>query len=71
MVLLFGFMSANQACFSVGTRASVLGMSRTGFDAWRQRPPSLLGVADGALLKRGTVHAGSRLTYGAPRVHVR
>lgn len=48
----------------------VLGVSRSGFYGWRDRQPSprqrdderLLG-----LLRR--VHAGSRQTYGSPRVH--
>ncbi len=63
-------MSANQACFPVATMARVLGVSRVGFYAWRHRPPSRQAVADAALLKRvRTVHASSRQTYGAPRVH--
>ena len=63
-------MSANQACFPVATMARVLGVSKAGFYAWVCRPPSSHSVADEALLKRvRTVHAGSRQTYGAPRVH--
>ena len=63
-------MSVNQACFPVATMARVLGVSKAGFYAWRHRPPSLHAVADAALLKRiRTVHASSRQTYGAPRVH--
>lgn len=63
-------MSANQACFPVATMARVLGVSKAGYYAWRQRPPSRHAVADAALLKRvRTVHGSSRQTYGAPRVH--
>jgi putative transposase len=63
-------MSANQARFSVAVMARVLGVSKAGYYAWRQRPPSVHTVADAALLKRvRTVHASSRQTYGAPRVH--
>ena len=63
-------MSANQARFPVATMARVLGVSKAGFYAWRHRPPSLHAVADAALLKQvRTVHAISRQTYGAPRVH--
>ena len=63
-------MSANQACFPVATMARVLGVSKAGYYAWVHRPPSAHAVADAALLKRVlTVHASSRQTYGAPRVH--
>ena len=63
-------MSANQAYFPVATMARVLGVSKAGFYAWLHRPPSAHAVADAALLKRvRTVHASSRQTYGAPRVH--
>ena len=45
-------------------------MSKAGYYAWLHRPPSAHAVADAALLKRvRTVHASSRQTYGAPRVH--
>jgi putative transposase len=50
--------------------AHVLGVSKAGYYAWLQRPASAHATADAALLKRiKTVHAGSRQTYGAPRVH--
>lgn len=63
-------MSANQASFPIALMARVLGVSKSGYYAWRHRPPSARAVADAALLKRvRTVHAASRQTYGAPRVH--
>lgn len=63
-------MSANQATFPIAAMARVLGVSEAGFHAWRHRPPSAHAVADTMLLKRvRTIHAGSRETYGAPRVH--
>lgn len=63
-------MSTNQACFPVATMARVLGVSKAGFYSWRDRPPSAHSLADTALLARvRTVHATSRQTYGAPRVH--
>ena len=63
-------MSANQACFPVATMARVLGVSKAGYYAWVHCPPSAHAVADEALLKQvRTVHATSRQTYGAPRVH--
>jgi putative transposase len=63
-------MSANQACFRVATMARVLGVSRAGYYAWVSRPLSPHTEADAALLERiRTVHAASRETYGAPRIH--
>ena len=63
-------MSAHQAVFPVAVMARVLGVSEAGFHSWRRRPASAHAVADAALLKRiRTIHAGSRETYGAPRVH--
>ena len=63
-------MSANQAVFPIAPMARVLGVSKAGYYAWLRRPPSAHAGADAALLKRvRTVHASSRQTYGAPRVH--
>jgi putative transposase len=63
-------MSAHQAVFPIAVMARVLGVSESGFHAWRHRPASAHAIADTALLKRvRTVHASSRETYGAPRVH--
>ena len=63
-------MSANQASFPVAAMARVLGVSEAGYHAWLRRPASAHAVADAALLKRvRTVHASSRETYGAPRIH--
>ena len=48
----------------------MLGVSKAGYYAWLRRPPSVRAAADAALLERvRAVHAGSRGTYGAPRVH--
>ena len=63
-------MSAHQAEFPVRVMARVLKVSASGFYAWRNRPASARVTADAALLRRiRTVHASSRGTYGAPRVH--
>jgi putative transposase len=64
-------MSANQASFPVAAMARVLGVSKAGYYARLHRPPSSARAgADAALLTRiRAVHAGSRETYGAPRVH--
>ena len=63
-------MNANQACFPIALMARVLGVSTAGYYAWLKRPASDRAVADAALLQRiRTMHAGSRETYGAPRIH--
>src|SRR6267143_1575875 len=63
-------MSANQASFAIATMARVLGVSTAGYYAWRSRLPSARAIADDALLRRvRTIHAVSRGTYGALRVH--
>jgi putative transposase len=63
-------MSTHQAVFRIAVMARVLGVSESGFHAWRRRAASAHAIADVALLKRiRTIHAGSRETYGAPRVH--
>lgn len=50
--------------------ARVLGVSKAGFHAWLKRPPSARAETDAALLERvQSIHAKSRQTYGAPRVH--
>ena len=63
-------MSANQAVFPIATMARVLGVSPAGYYAWRRRRPSARANSDGELRKRiRIIHASSRGTYGAPRVH--
>jgi putative transposase len=48
----------------------VLGVSRSGFHAWLARPASERALLDRELLERiRQIHADSRGTYGAPRVH--
>jgi putative transposase len=63
-------MSANQADFPIAAMARVLGVSESGYHAWRRRAPSERAAADELLMKAvRTIHLGSRETYGAPRVH--
>ena len=63
-------MSAHQAEFPIRVMARVLRVSASGFYAWRSRPASARATKDADLTRRiRTIHAGSRETYGAPRVH--
>ena len=67
---MFRFVEQERASFPVTTMCRVLGVSPSGYWAWRTRRPSARSVADAALSRRITeIHAQSRGTYGAPRVH--
>jgi transposase InsO family protein len=50
--------------------ARLLGVSTSGYYAWLVREPSRRSCSDARLLARiRTLHASSRGTYGAPRIH--
>ena len=67
---VFRFITAEKASFPVAFMCRRLGVSRSGYYAWRRRAPSRRAVADAALSETiRQIHAGSRGTYGAPRVH--
>lgn len=62
-------MKANQAEFPVRPMCRVLGLSPSGYYAWRQRAPSRRAVRDQVLLTEiRRIHEGSRRTYGRPRI---
>jgi putative transposase len=68
-VRIFRFIAATKAEHSIKLMCRVLGVSRSGFHAWENRPPSARAVADEALTERITeIHVGSLKTYGSPRV---
>ena len=63
-------MRANQAEFAVRTLCQVLGISPSGYYAWKDRPPSARAVENGRLLERmREIHTFSRETYGRPRMY--
>ena len=62
-------MKGNQA-FETARMCRLLGVSTSGYYAWRSRRPSRRAVADAALTERIVeIHTWSRGTYGAPRIH--
>jgi putative transposase len=66
----FRFIDAEKASWSVLTLCRLLGVSPSGFYAWRGRAPSVRRRTDGVLLEHiRAAHAESHCTYGAPRVH--
>ena len=63
-------MSQYQAEYPIATLCRVLGVSTSGYYAWRGRKPSNRARVDQMLTEKiRTIHAYSRETYGAPRVH--
>jgi putative transposase len=63
-------VKTHQAAHRIATVCRVLGVSPSGYYAWQSRPRSARAQADAALTQQiGTIHARSRETYGAPRVH--
>lgn len=62
-------MSANQADAKVATMCRALGVSTSGYYAWRDRAPSARAIANAVLTERiQQVHVQSHETYGMPRV---
>ena len=54
----------------VAVACRVLGVSRSGYYEWRQRPPSARDVDDAYLANTVIeIHDMSRGSYGAPRIH--
>jgi putative transposase len=69
-VNLFRFIDAERACLPVALLCRVLGVSRSGYYAWRNRPPSKRSREDATLTaKIREIHRRSRETYGSPRIH--
>ena len=67
--MTFGFIDAEKANYPITVMCAVLGVSESGFHAWRSRPPSARAQANTALLATiREVHRMSRGTYGSPRV---
>jgi len=60
----------NQASHKIATMCRVLGVSTSGYYAWRGREPSVRAQQDTLLLTRiRAIHERSRGTYGVPRIH--
>jgi len=69
-VTRFRFVEQEKARYPVRILCAALGVSPSGYYAWRSRGPSARAVSDAALateIRRS--HARSRGTYGVPRVH--
>jgi len=69
-VTVYRFVEREKAAHHLTTLCRVLGVSPGGYRAWSERSPSARATADAILLEAiRAIHARSRGTYGAPRVH--
>ena len=68
--MTYRFIAAEKVNHAVALLCRVLRVSRSGFYAWMDREPSARRVADDDLAREvARIHADSRGTYGAPRIH--
>ncbi len=68
--MIFRFIAAERAEHSIATMCRVLGVSRSGFHAWKNRAPSARQLEDERLTARiRAIHRENRGVYGSPRIH--
>ena len=68
-VTVFEFVRANQGRYRIARMCRLLGVSTSGYYAWRVRSPSRRAQQNKELSRRiAAIHAESRQTYGARRV---
>jgi transposase InsO family protein len=66
----YQFIEKCQKKYSVGRLCVVLGISRSGYYAWKKRKPSQREQNNQALIEHiRRIHKMSRKAYGSPRVH--
>jgi putative transposase len=66
----FEFIDAEKAHYPIDVLCAALEVSRSGYYAWKGRPPPARTAADEQLgVEIAAIHRRSRGTYGSPRVH--
>lgn len=66
----YAFIQEHTQQWTIVLQCRVLEVTRSGFYAWRQREPTAAALRQEELTEQiRQVHAASRQTYGAPRVH--
>lgn len=66
----YEFVEREKVYYAVVRLCHVLGVSPSGYWAWRKREPSARARADAHLTEQiRTIHQASRGTYGVPRIH--
>src|SRR6185369_14653474 len=69
-IVKFAFIDAEKALYPITRMCFLLAVSRAGFYAWIDRPPSARTLEDGRLaVQIHAAHERSRQTYGSPRLH--
>jgi putative transposase len=69
-VTRFRFIEAEKDNHPISLMCRMLGVSRSGFHAWRSRAPSDRQLTDEWLLEQiRQIHHSNRGVYGSPRVH--
>jgi transposase InsO family protein len=69
-VSVFKLIDAERASYPVAMLCKMLGVSKSGYYAWRDRPPSRRTQQDALLTEKiRQIHSRSRETYGYLRVH--
>ena len=67
---MYRYIDAEKTTYPVSMLCRVLNVSRSGYHAWKVRPPSKRARENAALTERiREIHHRSRETYGYPRVH--
>jgi len=67
---MYRFMEQEQAQHSIRVMCRMLAVSSSGYYKWLRRKPSVRSTRDSELSRLiRQIHADSRDTYGAPRVH--
>jgi len=65
----YQFIADHRPEFSITVMCRGLGVSRSGYYAWRKRPTCARKMADQSLTEQiETIHQNSRRTYGSPRI---
>ena len=65
----FRFVEAEKAHYPIRLMCRCLAVSRSGYYAWRRRPPSVRVKQDARLrVEIAASHSASRRTYGSPRI---
>jgi len=66
----FAFVAEQEVAFSVNAMCRTLGVTRSGYYAWKRRPPSASSKSDAQLaVKVAAAHRRNRGIYGSPRIH--